>query len=451
MSKIDRPIWGWAMYDWANSAFATVVMAGFFPVFFKQFWNYGTDVNLSTARLGLANSIASLCVAVMAPVLGALADQGSKKKGFLLLFACWGVLATGLLAGVGRGHWLWAVLIYAAAVIGFSGANIFYDALLPFVAGEKSLDRVSSLGYAMGYLGGGLLFLADVALVMHPSALGFSDAAGAIRFSFVSVAAWWGGFTLFTFFWVPEDRPVGVARRPPRLVHAGFSQLAATFRQVRHLKTLSLFLLAYWFYIDGVGTVIRMALDYGMSIGFDAGSMIVALLIVQFVGFPAALLFGRLGSRWGVRKSILLAIGIYSAVTLAASMMTRRGEFFVLALAIGTVQGGIQALSRSFYARLIPARQAAQFYGFYNMFGKFAAIIGPVLVGGVSLGVSRLLLPPAAGPAQIRQTAHLAARWGIASVLLLFLAGAVLLCFVDERRGRAEAAELTTSGAPPAV
>jgi UMF1 family MFS transporter len=200
-----------------------------------------------------------------------------------------------------------------------------------------------------------------------------------------------------------------------------------------------LFLMAYWFYIDGVDTIIRMAVDYGLSLGFESNDLIVALLIVQFVGFPAALIFGKLGERWSVRKSIYLAIVFYMGITVWGTMMTHKHEFYILAVAIGLVQGGIQALSRSYYSRLIPKNQAAEYYGFYNMLGKFAAIIGPALMGIVGLIVKRMMMPPSPSPEQINAVSQLAARWGIGSILILFIIGAVLFYFVDEEKGREQA------------
>ena len=350
MNKERKKVWGWAMYDWANSAFATTVMAGFFPIFFKQYWTIGTDVNQSTAMLGFGNSIASLLVALMAPVLGAIADRGSFKKKFLIFFAYLGVLMTAGLYMVEKGDWMMAVFVYIMGVIGFSGANIFYDSLLPSVADESKIDSVSSLGFAMGYLGGGLLFLVNVVMTLQPAIFGLTDAGEAVRWSFVSVAMWWGVFTLITIFWVPEPEMLG-EKDQGNPVLGGFKQLFGTFQEIRHLKTVMLFLLAYWFYIDGVDTIIKMAVDYGMSIGFESNDLIIALLIVQFVGFPAALIFGSLGERWGVRSSIFLAIGVYIVVTIWATMMREKYEFYVLAVAIGLVQGGIQALSRSHYSR----------------------------------------------------------------------------------------------------
>jgi UMF1 family MFS transporter len=439
MTKENKAIWGWAMYDWANSAFATTVMAGFFPIFFKKYWSYGADVNVSTAQLGLGNSLASLLVALMAPILGAIADKGSSKKKFLIFFAYLGVLMTAALFLVHKGDWAIAIFVYAMGIIGFSGANIFYDSLLPSVANEEKIDYISGLGFSLGYLGGGVLFLINVLMTLMPETFGLADASEAVRYSFVSVSLWWGIFTIITILWVPEVKTVAASSIGRSVILDGFSQLISTFKKVRHLKTVFLFLIAYWFYIDGVDTIIRMAVDYGMSLGFDSNDLIVALLITQFVGFPAALVYGKLGQRWGVRKAIYLAIGVYMFVTIWGMMMTKHQEFYVLAIIIGLVQGGIQALSRSYYSRLIPKNQAAEYYGFYNMLGKFAAIIGPALMGIVGLIVKRILMPPAPTSEQIEYIGQLASRWSIASILLLFLAGAILFYFVDEEKGKAEA------------
>ena len=442
MKQKSKLIWGWAMYDWANSAFATTVMAGFFPIFFKQYWSIGADVNQSTAMLGFGNSIASLLVALMAPILGAIADRGSFKKKFLISFAYLGVLMTAGLYLVGKGEWVLAIFVYVMGVIGFSGANIFYDSLLPSVADESNVDSVSSLGFAMGYLGGGLLFLLNVVMTLQPTIFGLADAGEAVRWSFVSVALWWGTFTIITIAWVPEPES-GKNESTENSVREGFNQLYRTFQEIRHLKTVLLFLLAYWFYIDGVDTIVKMAVDYGITIGFESNDLIIALLIVQFVGFPAALIFGRLGEHWGVRPSIFLAIGVYIAVTIWGSMMREKYEFYVLAVVIGLVQGGIQALSRSYYSRLIPKNQVAEYFGFYNMLGKFAAILGPALMGVVGLIMRNLLMPESPSAEQLIQVGQDAARWSIASIIVLFVIGAVLFYFVDEEKGRLEAKYLS--------
>ena len=444
MFRHSRAVWGWALYDWANSAFATTVMAGFFPIFFKQYWSAGSDVNLSTAQLGLGNSLASLLVALMAPVLGAIADRGSYKKKFLTFFAYLGVLMTSCLYLVGEGNWMMAVLVYVLGIIGFSGANIFYDSLLPSLADESRFDSVSSLGFAMGYLGGGILFLLNVLMTLNPDWFGFSGVVEAIRWSFITVALWWGLFTVLTLVWVPEPGPAPDHVRG-RSVAEGLIQLRQTFREIRHLKTVMLFLFAYWFYIDGVDTIVRMAVDYGMSIGFESTDLITALLLVQFVGFPAAIFFGWLGQRWGVKRSIFLAIAVYMAVTVWGMQMQEKFEFYLLAAVIGLVQGGIQALSRSYYTRLIPRNQAAEYFGFYNMLGKFAVIIGPALMGAVGLLARSMLMPDAPSEAELAVIGQEAARWSIGSILILFALGAVLLYFVDEEKGREEAQYLSDS------
>lgn len=440
------------MYDWADSAFATTVMAGFFPIFFKQYWSVGDDVNLTTARLGFANSLASLLVALMSPILGAIADRRSAKKRFLLAFGYLGALMTAALFGVAKGEWMWAVFFYAMGSIGFASSNVFYDALLVTVAPPEKVDAASGVGYGLGYLGGGLLFLVNVAMVQFPTLFGLSDAGEAVRWSFLTVALWWGGFAMVTWRWVEEPRSAEHGRWLAA-IRAGLRETVVTLRRVRKLRTLSLFLAAYWLYIDGVDTIIKMAVDYGLSLGFQDSDLILALLMVQFIGFPSAILYSKLGERWGVRRAIFLAIAIYGGVTIWGMMMTSRLEFFGLAAAIGLVQGGIQALSRSYYSRLIPAQMAGQFYGFYNMLGKFAAILGPALMAVVGLLVKRALLPAVATPEEVIAASHLAARWSIGSVLILFALGATLLRFVDERKGSAEAAALgekvSVCGSPP--
>jgi MFS transporter, UMF1 family len=431
LPPLDRPrtILAWSLYDWANSAFATVVMAGFFPIFFKQYWSEGSDPTLSTARLGLANSIAGIFVALIAPILGAIADKGSAKKRFLIFFAYMGVVMTAGLYTVAQGDWPRAVLLYVAATIGFSGANIFYDALLVGVASEKKMDWVSSLGFALGYLGGGLLFAFDVWMTLSPETFGFADAGQAVRFAFVTVAVWWALFSLPLILWVDEPKnsvPAAGALR------AGWRQLRQTMAEIRHLKTIALFLAAYWLYMDGVDTIVRMAVDYGMSIGFATQDLITALLITQFVGFPAAIGFAYLGHRIGVRPAIFAGLAVYLVISIWAAFIDHKTEFYALAVLIGLVQGGVQALSRSFYARIIPPDKAAEYFGFYNMLGKFAVVIGPVLMGGTGLVMRHLGF-----------TADQAARAGIAAVALLFVLGGALFYFVDEEKGRDEARYLT--------
>jgi MFS transporter, UMF1 family len=425
----SKRVWAWAIYDWANSAFATTVMAGFFPVFFKEYWSAGADVNLSTARLGFTNALAGILVAAAAPILGTMADHGGGRKKYLLFFAYVGVAMTSGLFWIGKGRWELAMAVYAGAFIAFSGANVFYDSLLPHVASPRDVDRVSALGYALGYLGGGLLFLFNVTMTLKPHFFGFSDSSEAVRFSFLTVALWWGGFTLVTGRWVSD--PISEQARRPffETLRFGFRHLSNTFRQIREMKATALFLIAYWFYIDGVDTIVGMAVDYGLSLGFKATDLIRALLLVQFIGFPAAVLFGKLADRWGARTCIFIAIGVYMAVTVWAALMTRLHEFYLMAAAIGLVQGGIQALSRSYYSRLIPKDQSAEFFGFYNMVGKFAAILGPMLIGLTGLAVRRFLMPPFPTADIMISVGRTATRWGIVSVIVLFIIGGICLYF----------------------
>ena len=423
----DRKVISWALYDWANSAFATTVMAGFFPIFFKEYWNVGVEATTSTFRLGLANSIASLIVVAMAPLLGAIGDQGGVKKKFLLFFAAMGVVMTGSLFFVARGAWHIAVLIYIVGIIGFSGGNVFYDSLLISVAPSGKEDMVSALGFGLGYLGGGLLFAFNVLMTLKPASFGLSDAATAVRISFISVAIWWAIFSLPIMLWVKEP-PTHRKTSGWKMIGSGLLQLKTTVAEIRKLRVVFLFLIAYWLYIDGVDTIVRMAVDYGMSLGFPADSLIVALLIVQFVGFPAAILFGKLGEKLGTKTSILLGIGVYIGVTVWGRFMDSPGEFYVLAVAIGLVQGGVQSLSRSFYSRIIPANRAAEFFGFYNMLGKFAAVIGPVLMGLVGVLTGN-------------------PRHAILSILVLFIGGGIILYFVDEKEGAQIARELEQKNA----
>tara|TARA_B100002003_G_scaffold246417_1_gene276010 strand:- start:6421 stop:7719 length:1299 start_codon:yes stop_codon:yes gene_type:complete len=431
MTSEKRNIWGWAFYDWANSAFATTVMAGFFPVFFKQYWSIGADVNTSTAMLAYANSAASLIVALMGPILGAAADSGSRRKRLLVFFAYLGVLMTACLFLVDKGQWGWAAFFYCMGIVGFSGSNIFYDSLLPGVAGPDKVDRVSGLGFGLGYLGGGLLFLINVIMTQQPELFGLANAGEAVRWSFLSVALWWGLFTLVTIIWVDEQKN-GEAVTLGHALRQGFRQFSITFAHIREYKPVLMFLLAYWLYIDGVDTIVRMAVDYGLSIGFKDSDLILALLITQFVAFPSAILYTRLGERWDVKKAIQLAIVVYIGVTLWATQMDSEIEFYTLAVVIGLVQGGIQALSRSYYSRLIPADRAGEFYGFYNMIGKFAAIIGPLLIGTIAIAVRHALMPADPTAEQIVEVGLSASRWSIGSVVVLFVAGGGLLWTIKE-------------------
>jgi UMF1 family MFS transporter len=418
MSK-RRQVIAWAFYDWANSAFATTVMAGFFPLFFKAYWADPADPAGSTFVLGWANSGASILVALSAPFLGAIADRATAKKRFLYGFTALGAASTGALWCVAQGQWAWAAALYVTGTVGFMGANIFYDSLLPAVAESKRVDFVSSLGFGFGYIGGGLLFALNVAMYLKPAVFGIPDGATAIRLSFLMVAFWWALFTLPLVFWVDEP----VFHSPATLgqaIRGGWRQLLGTAKDIRHLRVVGLFLLAYWLYIDGVDTIVRMAVDYGMSIGFAPGSLITGLLLVQFVAFPAAIAYGWIAQHTDAKRMVLIAIVGYIGITILAYFMHTEAHFYWLAGLVGLFQGGIQALSRSLYSRIIPKSKAAEFYGFYNMLGKFAAVIGPALMGTITLVTGN-------------------PRLGILSIVLLFIGGGLLLLRVDIDAGAREA------------
>lgn len=402
-----RPVVAWALYDWANSAFATTVMAGFFPVFFKQYWSIGVEASVSTFRLGLANGVASFIIAIAAPLLGAIADRSGSRVRLLAMATVLGAAATGGLYLVEAGHWQLAAMLYGLASIGFWSGVTFCDSLLLDVAAKDELDLVSAYGYALGYIGGGLLFAINVLMTLRPELFGLALASDAVRLSFVTVAGWWLLFSVPVLLYVREARPtqpLGVIAA----ARAGWRELGATITHVRAYRPLVWFLLAYWLYIDGVNTVIKMAVDYGLSLGFPQESLITALLLTQFVAFPAALAFGWLGSRIGAANGIFIALAVYACATVGAYQMDSTWEFYALAVTIGLVQGGVQSLSRSYFGALVPAGKQGEFFGFYNMMGKFAAVLGPMLVGVTALMTG-------------------STRAGILSVLVLFVAGAALL------------------------
>lgn len=404
---ITKKVFAWALYDWANSSFATTVMVVFFPLFFKQFLTPGQDATTSTFWLGIANGVSSFVLAIMAPWLGALADRGGKHLRFLAAFTAIGVIPTAMLAFVGVGDWQAAAVLFAIASLGFWGGLIFYDSMLVTVAPAKRLDSVSGFGYAMGYLGGALLLTVNVLMFAKPAMFGLASPEAAIRASFVSVAVWW------TLFAIPIFRTYSsTAQRAPvaagSSLREGFKELARTFKEVRTYRPVILFLLAYWMYIDGVNTIMKMAVDYGLALGFPADSLISGILMIQFIGFPATLLFGAIGDRISPLVGIFVGIGVYAAVTFYAVFMTTVSEFYLMAAAIGCVQGATQAMSRSYYGRLIPADRAGEFYGFYNMMGKFAAVLGPLLMAFTALLTGN-------------------SRMAILSVAILFAGGAVVL------------------------
>jgi MFS transporter, UMF1 family len=402
-----RGILSWAVYDVANSAFATTVMAGFFPIFFGLYWNPDAPETTTTAQLAFANAAASILVALMAPMLGAMADRSSARKRFLLVFTALGVAMTCGLFLVPQGA-VWAALgVYVLSLVGFSGGLVFYDALMMSVTEGKKADVVSAIGYSLGYLGGGVLFAVQVIMVLNPATVGLPDAETATRLAFLMTGIWWAVFAIPIFLFVEEMRtPDAVPLR--RAAVEGFRQVRDTFAEIRAYKPVLMFLGAYFLYIDGVNTVMRMALKFGQDIGLETGTLIKALLLVQFIGFPMAFLFGKFGQKIGTRLGILVGVSAYGVATIMTLFMETATHFYMLAVLVGCVQGGVQALSRAFFARLAPADKAGEFFGFYNMLGKFATILGPILMMITGLLTQNPRLP-------------------IVSLLVLFVAGGLLL------------------------
>jgi UMF1 family MFS transporter len=406
---LRRPVIGWAFYDWANSAFSLTVVTAFVPVMLAEYWSDGVDSTVTTFRLGMANGVASLIVALSVPLIGALADRLGNRKGLLVVLAALGIVMTGSLFFVAQGQWPLAVACYVIAVVGFAGSNSVYDALLVNVSPSSHFDRISAFGYALGYLGGALLFTVNVIMVSNPAAFGLASEVEAIRLAFLMVAVWWAVFSLPLLMWVKEGHQTDGVRPRGQLLQS----LKRTLRGIRGHRNLGLFLIAYWLYIDGVYTIIKMAVDFGLSQGLSMQDLIRAILITNFVGFPATILFGRIASRWGTKRALCLGLTSYIVVTFAAVFITTATQFYLLAISIGLVQGGVQSLSRSFFARLIPEEKSAEYFGFYNMIGKFSAILGPVLAGVVTLTFN-------------------SQRIGILSILILFVSGFFILLKVEQ-------------------
>ena len=413
--KLSMQAWRWAFYDWANSSFATTVMAGFFPIFFKSYWATDLTDAESTFVIGSANSIVGLLIAVSAPVMGAFADAGNSKKTLLLTFAVLGIISTGYLFFIPESSWKFAIIFYSIGVIGFSGGNIFYDSLLVSVAEDKDRNRVSSLGFSLGYLGGGLLFLLNVLMFSFPNLFGLSSQIEAVLWSFLSVAIWWSIFTVPLITGVKEPQINNKNNGFIVTSIEAFKSLHETARSIKQYRSAVIFLLAYFLYMDGVDTIIRMATSYGSDIGLSAQSMIGALLLTQFIGFPATLVFGNYSDRFGHKQTLTFAIIIYIGVVIFSSQMDSAVEFFIMASVIGLVQGGVQAISRSFFSSLIPENKAAEFFGFYNFIGKSSVFIGPFMVSGIALLTDNPSL-------------------GILSLLLLFVPGLILLRRVPESK-----------------
>ena len=416
-----RAQFAWVMYDWANSAFVTTITAAVLPVYFSSVAAVNLLPNLRTAYWGYTSTIALLLVAFLGPVLGAMADFSGAKKKFLTRFALMGILGAALLFLVREGNWLMASLFYIIGNVGFSGANVFYDSLLPHISEEDERDQLSSRGFAFGYLGGGILLAINLAMIMTAP-----DAAATAlmsRISFLMVAVWWLVFTIPLWKWVPEPtRRILRGEENFNPVQASFSRLAHTFGEIRKYKELFKFIIAFWLYNNGIGTIITMATIYGTELEFSSTTTIGTLLMVQFVAIPFALLFGWMGKKIGTKKSILISLVIYSIIAIGGYFMTREIHFWILGFGVAMVQGGSQALSRSLFSRMLPKSQSAEFYSFFSVSEKVAGSFGPFLFGLVSIlmGGSRL---------------------SIVSLIVFFIIGGFLLSRVDENEGMRVAKE----------
>ncbi len=401
----------WAMYDWANSAFVTTVMAAVLPVYYSKVAGANLAPNIATAYWAYTTTIALLIVAFLSPILGAIADFSGIKKKFLAYFAAMGVVATAFLYFVSTGDWLIASLFFIVGNVGFAGSDMFYNSLLPHVAKPEDIDQVSTRGYAFGYLGGGLMLAVNIAMIQL-----MPDAEIATRLAFVTVAIWWAVFTIPILRNIKEPPATRRAGEHPNPIRAGFQRLRVTFHEIRRYRQLFIFLIAFWVYNDGIGTIIKMATIYGAEVGIGQTTLIGTLLMVQFVGIPFAFGFGWLAKRIGPKKSIYWALGVYTVISIFGYFLAQAWQFWALGFMVGTVQGGAQALSRSLYGSMTPKAKSAEFFGFYGMSSKFAGIAGPLLfaVVGQIAGSSRL---------------------SIVSIIIFFAVGGLLLSRVDEAEG----------------
>jgi UMF1 family MFS transporter len=420
---LSRPeLRAWAMYDWANSAFQTTVITAVFPRFFSDFAGAGLTPVEATARFAWATTIAVTITAVIGPLLGAIADVRGLKKTLLAVSMTVGIAATLLMATIERGDWRYAALLFMVANVGIAASFIFYDSLLPHIARPEEMDRVSTSAYAIGYLGGGVLLIVNLAWILSPTTFGLSDSVAAIRLSFISVAVWWFVFSLPLFLRVPEPVPTleRDERRQDNPVRVAFIRLWETFAELRGFRHALLMLVAFLLYNDGIQTIIRMASIYGAEVGIDQNAQIAAFVVVQFVGVPCSFMFGAIAERIGAKPALFAALGVYVGIATLGYFLNSTWQFFALATLVGTVQGGSQALSRSLFARMIPKHKSSEYFGFFAVFEKFAGIAGPALfAASVTLFGS--------------------SRAAVLSVILFFVLGAMVLTRVDVAAGEAQA------------
>ena len=397
------------------------MLAVLYPLFLHDYWSFGDDGALVTQRLAWTTASASAIVSMLAPVLGAIADSGGYRKRFLFALAIMGAIATASLSLVGKGDWPLALFLFMLASVGYYSANVFYDSLIVDISQPRHYSLVSSLGFSLGYFGGALLLALHVWMLMDPSFFGFSSASGVVRFAFVSVGIWWLVF-LLPLMLVVRERKSAVAAAG-NVVSNAYRALGSTIRHIRQYRAVWQFLVAYWLYVGGVFTIIFMAVNFGQRLGFESKDLVMALLITNFVGFPATLAYGYIGHRFGAKNAIYLGLAVYIGVACWAAFLQDIGQFYAMAITIGMVQGGVQGMSRSLYASLIPAEHAGEFFGFYNMLTKFAHILGPVFVGVVAIASDD-------------------PKYILVALLPLFILGAIMLTRVDP------AASVTAGHAP---
>lgn len=389
------------------------MLAVLFPLFLGSYWSAGDPGAAVTARLAWITAASSAVVCIIAPVFGTVADAGGYRKRFLFLLSTTGALATAVLAGVAQGDWPLALALYLVASVGFYSSTVFYDSLIIDVTEPRYYSFVSSLGFSLGYLGGAVLLTLHVWMLLNPETFGFNTTDDVIRFAFVTVGIWWAIFMLPLMIFVPEQHSrVKVAGG---VIRAAYRELRTTMLEIGQYRNVVIFLIAYWLYIGGVFTVIFMAVNYGQRLGFGQQDLVTALLITNFAGFPATLLYGIAGHRWGPKRGIYFALIVYALMSSWAIFMVEVRQFYIMAIIIGCVQGGVQGLSRSLYAALIPPDAPGEFFGFYNMLTKFAHVLGPMLVG-------------------IAATLSDDPKWVLLTLLPLFIGGGMLLGVVREEQ-----------------
>ena len=364
----SKKYYSWVLYDWANSAYATIVLAGFFPIIFAEYFASSIPASERTLYLGISNSSASLILILLAPLFGLMADKFSNKKLFLLLFASLSIISTLILSFISKDSFVLASIFFSISLLGFMMSNVFYDSMLLNFESHK-YDKISSMGYALGYLGGGLAFVFTLMFLYFNSDSPI-EIISSNKISFIFAASWWLIFMIPLFLYWPEQK-----------IDSKSTSLLDTFKEIKSIKPIFLFLLSYWIYIDGVDTIIRMAINYGLTLGFSSSDLLIALLVTQFVAFPGTLMINKISEYFTCELVIIGCLIMYLVITILAYSLDSIFEFYLIASLIGLVQGGIQALSRSYYARLIPNNKHSEYFGIYNMLGKFAALIGPLIVG----------------------------------------------------------------------